>query len=186
MKSGTLLLPETLLTIPHLMLSYTDRERLSKENMDSIKRSGMTFRGKGKWPLLEEYVPGFTPVLPEGNVLWELPYLLDEVANVLLRAKDNPGYLYREGDPYHAILVRTPSENSVRLKWEDRYVTLDTEWTGRGFRPKKVEIRSEQLFGLLQGVLNVAYCSPERVDQMPQLDEAFDSLVDHLNSNSSF
>jgi len=83
--------PETLLTILHLMLSYTDRENLSREHLDSITRSGMKFRGKGKWPLLEEYVLGYTPVLPEGNVLWELPYLLDEVANVLLRAKEDPG-----------------------------------------------------------------------------------------------
>ena len=49
-----------------------------------------------------------------------------------------------------------------------------------GFRPKKLEIRSELLFILLQEVLKEAYCSPERVGQMPQLDEAVESLHSHL------
>jgi hypothetical protein len=29
-------------------------------------------------------------------------------------------------------------------------------------------------------VLKEAYCSPERVEQMPQLDEAVESLLSHL------
>ena len=260
--------PETILTIPHLMLSFADREMLSREHLDTIKLSGVNFRGKGKWPHLEEFVPGFTPVFPEGEALSDLPLLLDQVALVLHRAKEDPGCLFREGDPFDAILVRTPSGSSGRLKWEDRYETFDPEWGGKGFhidysrktraevsrlsegpqvvqvdlmmlptpvkekgkkgyfpfmlllvdkqsamvpgmamlapqpdlhnmyesipqkfleeiinlgfRPKKIEIRSELLFVLLQEVLKEAYCSPERVEQMPQLDEAVESLRSHL------
>ena len=54
------------------------------------------------------------------------------------------------------------------------------EITNLGFRPKKIEIRSELLFVLLHKVLKEAYCSPERVGQMPQLDEAVESLRSHL------
>jgi hypothetical protein len=260
--------PETILTIPHLMLSFTDREMLSREHLDTIKLSGMKFRGKGKWPNLEEFVPGFTPVFPEGKALSDLPLLLDQVALVLHRAKEEPGYLFREGDPFDAILVRTPSGSSGRLKWEDRYETFDPDWGGKGFhidysvktraevsrlsegpeviqvdlvmlpaavkekgkkgyfpfmlllvdkqigmvpgmamltphpdlhtmyesipqkileqiaklgfRPKKIEVRSELLFFLLQKVLKEAYCNPERVEQMPQLDEAVESLRSYL------
>ena len=261
--------PETILTIPHLMLSFTDREELSNEHLDTIKLSNVKFRGKGNWPSLEEVVPGFTPVFPEGEALSDLPLLLDQVALVLHRTKKDPGYLFREGDRFDAILVRTPSDSSGKLKWEDRYETLDPEWGGKGFhidysqktradvsrlsegeqvvqadlvmlptpvkekgkkgyfpyilllvekqngmvpgmamltphpdlhtmyesipqkmleeiaklefRPKKIEIRSEQLFMLLEKVLKEAYCNPELVSQMPQLDEAVESLLSHLS-----
>jgi hypothetical protein len=260
--------PETILTIPHLMLSFADREMLSKEHLDTIKLSGMKFRGKGSWPHLEEFIPGFTPVFPDGKALSDLPLLLDQVALMLHRTKEDPGCLFREGDPFDAILVRTPSGSSGRLKWEDRYETFDPQWGGKGFhidyspktraevsrlsegtqvvqvdlvmlpapvkekgkkgyfpfmlllvdkqngivpgmamltpqpdlhtmyesipqklleeitnlgfRPKKIEIRSELLFVLLQKVLKEAYCSPERVEHMPQLDEAVESLRSHL------
>jgi hypothetical protein len=42
--------PETILTIPHLMLSFTGREELSGEQLASIKEAGLSFRGKGNWP----------------------------------------------------------------------------------------------------------------------------------------
>ena len=80
--------------------------------------------------------------------------------------------------PGMAMLSPEPDLHSM---YESVPQKLLEEITKKGFRPKKIEIRSEQLFGLLQEVLNDAYCSPERVDQMPQLDEAFDSLVTHLN-----
>ncbi len=260
--------PETILTIPHLMLSFTDREMLSREHLESIKLSGVKFRGKGEWPNLEEFVPGFTPVFPEGVALSDLPLLLNQAALVLNRAREDPGCLFREGDPLDAILVRTPSGPSGRLEWKDRYETLDPERGGKGFhlvysrktraevsrlpegpqviqvdlvllpspvkekgskgyfpfvllmvdkqsgmvpgmamltpepdlhtmyesipqklleeiaklgsRPKKVEIRSELLFTLLQKALKEAYCSPERVQQTARLDEAAGSLRSHL------
>jgi hypothetical protein len=261
--------PETILTIPHLMLSYADREELSREQLDAIRLSGVKFRGKGNWPHLEEIVPGFIPVFPEGEALSVLPLLLRQAALVLYRAKEEPGYLFREGDPFDAILVRTPAGGSRSLKWEDQYETVDPEWgdkgyridcsrktmaevsrlsegpqvvqvdlvmlptpvkekgskgyfpfmmllvdkqSGRvlgmdtlspqpdihtmyesipqklleeiaklGFRPRKIEIRSEILFLLLQEMLNEAYCNPERVEQMPQLDEAINSLRSYMN-----
>ncbi|MBL7111180.1 MAG: hypothetical protein ISS19_04485 [Bacteroidales bacterium] len=260
--------PETILTIPHLMLSFTDREEMSREELDAIRLSHIKFRGKGKWPHLEEFVPGFTPIFPEGEILADLPLLLDQVAMVLHRTKEDPGYLFKEGDPFDAILVRSPSVSSDRLKWEDRYETFDPEWgakgfhvyysretmaevsrlsegsqvvqvdlvmlpapvkekgkkgyfpfmlllvdkqngsvpgmtlltpqpdlhsmyesipqkileeiTKLGFRPKKIEIRSEILFVLLEKVLKEAYCSPDHVEQLPQLDEAVESLRSHL------
>ena len=260
--------PETILTIPHLTLSFTDRETLSREQLEPIKRSGVRFRGKGEWPELEEIVPGYTPVFPEGESLADLPLLLDQAALVLQRAREDPGCLFREGDPFDAVLVRTPSVRSGRPEWKDRYETLDPDRgstgfhigyspktraevsrlperpqviqvdlvllpapvkeKGRkgyfpfvllmvdkqsgmvpgmamlapepdlhtmyesipqklleeivklGFRPEKIEIRSELLFTLLQKALKEAYCSPERVKQMPQLDEAAGSLRSHL------
>jgi hypothetical protein len=46
-----------------------------------------------------------------------------------------------------------------------------------GYRPERIEIRSELLFGLVQGALKEAWCKPEMVEHMPQMDEAAGSLI---------
>ena len=49
-----------------------------------------------------------------------------------------------------------------------------------GYRPEKIEIRSNLLFGLVQGALKEAWCTPVQVKHMPQMDEAAGSLISHL------
>ena len=51
---GDLLPPETILTIHHIMLSFTDRQNLSPEQLTSIKSAGLPFRGAGKETAGEE------------------------------------------------------------------------------------------------------------------------------------
>ncbi len=46
---GDVLPPETILTVPHFMLSFREREGLSPEQLESIKSSGISFRGDGNW-----------------------------------------------------------------------------------------------------------------------------------------
>jgi hypothetical protein len=79
--------------------------------------------------------------------------------------------------PGMAMLTPQPDLHTM---YESIPQKLLEEITNLGFRPKKIEIRSELLFVLLQKVLKEAYCNPERVEQMPQLDEAVESLRSHL------
>ena len=51
-------------------------------------------------------------------------------------------------------------------------------------RPERIELRSNLLFGLVEGALKEAWCKPVLVEEMPMMDEAIDSLMDHLNSPS--
>ena len=260
--------PETILTIPHLMLSFTNREELSVEHLASIKEAGLSFRGKGNWPHLEEFVPGFIPELPGVNMLVDIPVILEQVLEVARRVKQDPGCLFREGDAGDAILVRTPSGSPGRLHWEDRYemvypeqgsrkfnltysagsrekvsrlpqsrtifqldlVLLPAPVKERGqrgyfpfvlllvekesgmipgmqtlvplpdlhvmyesvpqkvldelgklkFRPGRIEVRSDILYQLLQEPLKGANCRLLQVKRMPQMEEAIESLVSHL------
>ena len=119
--------PETILTIPHLMLSFTDREAMDRKDLAALKKAGLSFRGKGKWPKLDETVPGFVPSFPEGEALEDLPVLLDQVVSVLSWAGDNPGLLYRKGDPGDEILLRTPSGKPGLLRWQNRYEAPNPE-----------------------------------------------------------
>ena len=86
---------ETLYTIPHLILAFTDREEMDKENMTAIRKSGLSFRGKGMWPKLEEVVPGYIPAFPEKEALEDLQVLLDQTASVLSWARENPDLLFQ-------------------------------------------------------------------------------------------
>lgn len=116
---------ETILTIPHLILSFTDRGEVDKVNLEAIRNSGISFRGKGQWPLLQDIIPGYVPVFPEGETLKDLPLLFEQIASVLLWAGENPDLLYREGDAGDEILIRTPSGTKGMLSWENHYEIPD-------------------------------------------------------------
>ena len=261
--------PWTILTVPHLMLAFTDREELDRENLAAIKKAGFSFRGKGNWPKLDETVPGFVPAFPVGEALEDLPVLLEQVASVLSWARDNSELLYRKADDSEEILIRTPVGKPGKLRWENRYEAPDPEKGivrykmtyqrdscaevsrmpvaemtlqvdlallptpvqekgKRGFfpfvllmvdkengmvsgmtmlnpqpdldsmheslpqklleeiakmeaRPERIELRSDLLMGLLEGALKEAWCMPVLVEEMPAIDEAIDSLMNHLH-----
>ena len=115
-------LPETaIMTVPHLLLSFSDRDELDRENLEAVRKSGVTFRGRGKWPRFEEIIPGFLPAYPEKEVMDDLPLLLDQVISVLLAARGNPGVLRNAGYKGEKILFRIPSGNPAEPEWKDHY-----------------------------------------------------------------
>lgn len=258
----------SLFTIPHLLISFTDREDLDKKDLEAIKKSGITFRGNGQWPKFEEIIPGFIPEFPGREVMEELPVLLDQVASVLLSAKKNPDLLYKEGEHENEILIRIPSKYRGKLNWKNYYevpnpekaktkynisykiknieavsklktsnVTLQCDlvliptpvkepgkkgyfpfmlilsdkrsgmvpgmnllepdpdlpslyesFTQKlldeilklGYKPLKMEFRSDLLFGMAKNVLIKSGCTPVLVKNMPMMDKAIKSLFDHL------
>jgi hypothetical protein len=260
--------PETILQIPHLLLSFTDREEVDLENLDAIRKAGESFRGKGRWPVLEECVPGYVPVYPGQETLGDLPVLLGQVASFLPEAMDDPEMLLRETGSGHEILIRTPRRKAGKLLWINRYMYPDPEKVIRrykfnyqretcagisrlkespkilqvdlvmlpapvkekgkkgyfpfvllmvdkengmipgmamltpepdlhsmhesvpqklleeiakmGFRPQKIEFRSEMLFNFAQGALKQAWCMPVLVEEMPLMEEAVESLCSNL------
>ncbi len=132
-KNAELSSATAILQIPHLLISFTDREDMDNENIAAIKKSGLTFRGKGKWPLLEEVVPGFVPAFPEGETLEDLPVLLSEAASVLSWAGNDPDSLYGEGDDDEEILIRIPSGKPGNLKWKNHFEVPGKEKMGRKY-----------------------------------------------------
>jgi hypothetical protein len=110
-----------------MMISFTDREDLDKENLGAIRKSGFRFRGKGNWPQITDIEPGFVPVFPQGKALEDLPVILEQAAAVLEKAVDDPEYLYPEGSDEYTVLVRMPVGKPGRERWEDHYEKMDSE-----------------------------------------------------------
>ncbi len=117
-----------MMTIPHLMLSFTDREELGKEDLAAIRKSGARFRGSGQWPQIEEIIPGYLPVYPGRKSLVELFLVLKQVLVVLERVSEEDHYLQREDDPEECFLVRVPAGKGPKFRWKDHYLIRDPEW----------------------------------------------------------
>lgn len=137
-----------LFTVPHLLISFTDRDELSKKDIDAITKSGISFRGKGQWPKLEEVVPGFVPEFPDQETLDELPLLLEEVATVLNMIKDNPGILQGKQPDDDKILIRVPTVVDDIVIWVNHYKLPDPENHGVKYNLKFSVISREKVSGL--------------------------------------
>jgi hypothetical protein len=256
---------ESLLTTPHLLIGFTDREDMEKADLDAIKLSGVKFRGKGNWPRLDDAIPGYVPTFPEGKTLEDLPVLLEQVAELLPWAMENPELLYREGKKGQEILIRTPVRKSGKIQWENHYEVIDPkkakenfkmtyrtdtcktvsklkvkqmilqvdlsiipapvrekgykdffpfmlllmdkesgmiletstmspipdlhslyesfpqklleEISKLGYRPERIEFRSDLLFQLSENALKKSWCMPVLVEEMPLMDEALVSIL---------
>ena len=116
------------LTIPHLLLSYADREELEKEDLAAIKKSGYSFRGKGHWPQIEEIVPGHVPVYPGRERLVELFLVMKQALVVLEKIEKDYRYLRREDDPDRTVPVWLSSGKGPRFRWKLQYLVVDPDW----------------------------------------------------------
>jgi len=131
-SSESMLLASTMIggmmSIPHILLSFTDREKLDKNNRKAIKKSGVSFRGKGNWPEIGEIVPGYVPVYPDRESLVELFLVMRQVLVVLEKMEEDDGSLMWIDGPEENCLVRVPSGKGPKFRWKDHYLLIDPEW----------------------------------------------------------
>jgi len=116
------------MTIPHILLSFADREELDRENLAAIRKSGARVRGNGNWPRIEEIVPGYVPVYPGRETLIELYLVMQQALVVLEKAMEDDRYLIREADPEGTLLVRVPAGKGPKFRWKDHYLVPDPRW----------------------------------------------------------
>ena len=129
-------IPETtILTIPHVLLSFNDREELDKEALEAVRKSGVTVRGKGRWPRFEEIIPGYFPAFPEQETLQELPVLLEQAIGVMFDAVRKPGMLRKKGENGDKILIRVPSGDPAKPRWKSHYEIPEKEGSGTIYKP---------------------------------------------------
>ena len=121
-------MPGNPMTIPHLLLSFNDREQLQKEDLAAIKKSGVRFRGNGNWPCFEEIVPGYVPVYPGRASLKELFLVLQQTLILLKKVQEDEYYLQQEGSQGPSLLIRTPAGKGPRFRWKEHMLEIDPRW----------------------------------------------------------
>ena len=147
-EEGDVLPPETILTVPHLMLSFREREGLSPEQLANIKSSGISFRGNGNWPSLEMTEPGFFPELPQGPVLEDAMLVYKQALEVFRRTREGTDFLYEEHETFDSMLVREPKEVAGKVKWTDSYVPITELEYSHEYKKEVPEAKVEAVFRL--------------------------------------
>jgi hypothetical protein len=118
-ETDALLSTEQLLQIPQLQASFEDRTLLDRQDLDTIKKLGLKFRGRNAWPMFRSFRPGFLPWHLEAKEVRFLETVLEQVLDVAPRFKEDTSLLTpsEESDDY---LVRVPQKKEGHLTWQDR------------------------------------------------------------------
>lgn len=122
--------PEDIFMMPHLMLSFEDRENLEMEERKKLKELGFTFRGKEAWPVLRKITPGYPPVFPDLKQLRDLVAIIEQTLLVARRAvREELTFLWVNDKDEVNGLVRAGREGEEPDSWADEHRTIPYETT---------------------------------------------------------
>jgi hypothetical protein len=103
-----------------LVASFEDRESLEKEDLQTIKKLGLRFRGSRAWPQFRSYLPGYVPWFVTKEEARFLALALQQAIEVALRSKEDSGIL--KPPKRGLVLVRVPGLADEKAGWEDVWV----------------------------------------------------------------
>ena len=105
-----------------LMASFEDRDYLDKEDLQTIKKLNLTFRGRKAWPQFRSYLPGYVPWFLTAKEARYLRWGLLQAVDVAQRVKKEPDLLNGQGKT--SCLIRMPLSKKGPLKWEDGWIKI--------------------------------------------------------------
>jgi hypothetical protein len=136
-ESETAPRPEDIFLIPHLMLSFEDREALKPGERRRLKDLGFSFRGRGAWPVLRRIIPGHPPVFPDASKLDDMIPVLEQTLHIARRAqKEEPPFISIHEQGY-TVFFRA-CEPGSRAAWRDENRLVQPE-----FKPVPVRFSLE-------------------------------------------
>ncbi len=109
--------------VPQLQASFEDRGLLRKDEIETIKRLGLRFRGRGAWPQLRSFRPGFMPWILEPEEVRFLACVLEQLTEVAPRYEKTPDLLAPGG--FGNFLVRVPCGNDAVPMWQDEIMHVE-------------------------------------------------------------
>lgn len=108
---------QKLFEIPQLQVSFEDRNMLHPKDRDTLKKLGLTFRGKQCWPMFRSYRPGFFPWYLTRDEACFLQCVLDQTIDVTLRSMKDRSLLRRDDDK--SYLLRKSIKKYDKILWQD-------------------------------------------------------------------
>ncbi|MBX7233902.1 MAG: hypothetical protein K1X65_05910 [Caldilineales bacterium] len=109
---------DTFFATPQLQASFEDRSLLNAQDLETIKRLGLKFRGRSEWPLFRSYRPGYAPWHLTADEAAFLTQVLEQVVDVAPRFREHEALFYGAG--VEGMLVRARSQSAPAATWEDR------------------------------------------------------------------
>jgi hypothetical protein len=103
-----------------LMASFEDRDSLDKEDLQTIKRIGLKFRGRKAWPQFRSYLPGYVPWSLTKEEAQFLTAAIRQALDIASRFKTDSNLLTppEEGQ----VLVRVPAKRDGHMEWKDTWL----------------------------------------------------------------
>lgn len=132
-------------TLAHncLKLSFESRSRLSKTDLEVIKRLGLKFRGRNSWPKFRRFRPGYLPwYLTESEVRY-LSVVLGQATEIALEALNEPQELTGPGENHR--LVRVPSTKGDGWEWASQRVEPSSLAEAHAERKVRDELRLQRI-----------------------------------------
>lgn len=99
---------------PALTLLFADRDELDKNDRQTIRSLGLTFRGRNAWPLFRSQKPGYMPWYLEQTEACFLTSALQQA--VFVAEGIRKGELELSGNDEHILLVRQ-AEGEWKAEW---------------------------------------------------------------------
>lgn len=109
--------------IPQLQASFEDRGLLRKDEIETVRKLGLRFRGRGAWPHLRSFRPGFMPWILEPGEVRFLACALEQLTDVAPRYRRTPDLLAPRS--LSDFLVRVPSGKAPAYTWQDKIMHID-------------------------------------------------------------
>ncbi len=144
-----------------LMAGFSDRDGLTPEERAMIRRLGLTFRGKQRWPSFRYFRPGRrSPALTAGQAR-HLARALHESVVVAEAYHDHPDDLVRRDG---RLLLRRPGRNSA-APWVSVWVSPPRViYLSEGSTPSEAMVRSTRTLPQTNAVWEADMCYLPMVD----------------------
>ena len=94
-----------------------DREELTKRERDAIRSLGLRYRGRGQWPLFQNFKPGYLPWSVEENDVAFLTWALRSITD-LSYIVEKGGSTFRGEEASQSFLTRTFHDGQWHDSWE--------------------------------------------------------------------
>lgn len=114
---------ENVLDMPHIQLSFEDRELVEKRDREQMKELGLKFRGRAAWPIFRSHRPGYAPWFIDKAEARLLAHALEQLLELAPRLLDATENLLMPGDDQD-FLVRVP-DPAGGLVWRDETMTFN-------------------------------------------------------------
>lgn len=108
-----------------LMASFEDRNMLSDQDLQLIKKLGLAFRGKNAWPQFRDYTPTYMPWYLTSEQARFLTLALQQAVEVSLQMRDDLEALEPPADDMCMVRVPHKDEKGEHVvRWLDAWITF--------------------------------------------------------------
>ena len=106
------------LTIPQLMLDFVEEKILGPEKITRFKNLGAKPSVDKRWPVLDQFVPGFVPEEPEQLALGDAAIIFEQCPEIFRYTKEDDKFIYPGDDNEDLYLIREMKTGS-ETEWQN-------------------------------------------------------------------